>query len=380
MTTPRVAVSVMAHPRRAAAAADIARACGTLPARVVLDPEPHGPPSTVRTARLAWLPWQRDATHHLVLQDDVLLRADFDRHVTAAVAARPAAALSLFTEWGSFTSHALRIAAFGGHPWARQPDTYLGTQALVMPAGHARAFAERLAAVDLAVPDDHAVHAYTHEAGLEHLVSNPNLVQHEVGTSMVGNVAMGARRATVTLPDDVPLPADWWQGEALTELTRIPSVFWRDAGPSSYERRPTPGAPWTVAPVRPTFGHRQDEVEARVRALLRADDAGTGGTAVGAALTGVAVTMTAQLAVARSLRRRPTSAAAEACAADAARTIAPGGLRTLTTAGPHPVDWPRVSDAFARLARRVETELLPGLDLEHLAADHTAGVAAARAR
>lgn len=378
MTGPRVSVSVMAHPRRAAAARDIARACGTLPARVVLDPEPGGPPSTVRTARLAWRPWSPGATHHLVLQDDVTLPPDLDRHVLAAVTAQPDAALSFFSEWGSFTSHALRIGAYGGYPWVRQPDTYLATQALVLPVGHAEALAGHLGTADLTEPDDHVVHRYASAAGLPHLVSNPNLVEHDAGSSLIGNGEMGARRATVPLAAEAPLPPSWWRGDALTSLTRVPSVFWRDPVPSSYEQGPDAGAAWTLAPARRTFGTQHDEVTGRVHALLRSALDGPGGAdllegPVGAALPGVAVVTAAQVAVARSLRARPASATAAAGATQAARTVAPGALRRLDPRGT--VDWDRVARALVQVARRVEDDVLATLDLDDLARAHTSGPA-----
>ena len=139
-----VAISIMAHPDRSSGAEDIARRCGRLPVRIAYDPDPTGPPQTIRTARVAWRPWHPGATHHLVLQDDVALHPDFDQHVSSAIAARPESVLSFFSEWGSFTSHALRIAAYGGFPWVRQPDTYLGTQAIAMPVARAAELADML--------------------------------------------------------------------------------------------------------------------------------------------------------------------------------------------------------------------------------------------
>ncbi|QGQ19874.1 hypothetical protein GC089_12445 [Cellulomonas sp. JZ18] len=348
-----------------------------MPVRVVLDPDPDGPPSTVRTARRAWRPWHASATHHLLLQDDVTLPPDFGRHVTAAVAARPDAALSFFSEWGSFTSHALRVGAYAGYPWVRQPDTYLATQALVLPVGHADALAHLLAGADLDEPDDHAVHRYVTGAGIEHLVSSPNLVQHDDRPSVVGNGAMGARRATVPLAASAPPSATWWRGDALTSLRRVPSVFWRHATPSSYEQGPGPAAPWVVAPTQRTFGDAHEDVVARVHAMLRSALRAPVDGPVGAVLPDVAVTTAAQLAVARALRagRRGAGAApadaatADAAAAAAARTVAPGGLRTLDPQGA--VDWARIGEAMVRVAARVEDELLPSLDLCELAQTHT---------
>lgn len=122
---PSVSISIMAHPHRAAAALRLEAQLKPLPVKVVFDPKPEATPATLRTARLAWVPHGDDPSHHLVLQDDVLLHSDFSTQVIAAIASQARAILSFFSEWGSYTSHTLRISAFAGRAWTPQVDSYL---------------------------------------------------------------------------------------------------------------------------------------------------------------------------------------------------------------------------------------------------------------
>lgn len=217
--------SVMAHPEREDTAQELVGQLGGSNARMVLDPDPGGPRSTVRTAREAWKPWLPGATHHLVLQDDVSLHPNFTKQAVDAIAAQPHSTVSFFAEWGSFTSSALRIAAVAGRPFVSQPDTYLSTQAAAMPVEDALRFAMYLQTVGLDVPDDHAIWRWVHENQRTHLVTNPNLVDHDTVASLVGNSFQGVRRATVFVPEE-SASKRWWCRAPLTELNRIPAMHW----------------------------------------------------------------------------------------------------------------------------------------------------------
>lgn len=219
----KLSVSVMTHVGRIAGAERLATALAGLPVRVVVDPDPTGPKSTVRTAALAWKPWT-DADHHMVIQDDAWPVDGFVEVVQRAVTERPDSLLSFFCEWGSLSSHAVRIAAYAHRPWAEPIDTYIPTQALSAPRGWAHQISEYLGTLPLDVPDDEAVYSLASERGWDMLISVPNLVQHDEVRSLIGNDFHGARRATV-LPQS-PVPAGWYGGDALTGLDAVPCTHW----------------------------------------------------------------------------------------------------------------------------------------------------------
>lgn len=202
----RLSVCVMAHPKRAAAAYALADRLAGFGAEVVFDPEPDGPPSALRAARAAWSRVGEHATHHLVLQDDALPVEDFPLRLNALIEAAPDAALCLFTEWGSRTSHSVRVAALLGHTLAPVVDDYTPCVALVLPAEAARGFESYVQAkVKVGAPDDVALLNYLAEIGLRTLVPVANLVDHREDVSLVGNNVMGIRSA-VCLPPPGQVP------------------------------------------------------------------------------------------------------------------------------------------------------------------------------
>ncbi|MEU3404611.1 hypothetical protein ABZ766_11770 [Streptomyces sp. NPDC006670] len=224
----RLSVVVMAHPRRAAAARALAGRLSGLGAAVVLDPEPDGPPNALRTALRAWSAVAPGATHQVVLQDDALPVEGFAERLHALVAAQPDAALSLFTEWGSRSSYALRIAAMSGHQLAPVVDDYVPCVGLVLPAGVARGFeAHARAEARDGDPDDLALLRYLVARGVRTLVPVANLVDHdnETTTSLVGNSVHGPRSAACLVPPSrAPLPP---VPTVLTGLGTVPYYdFW----------------------------------------------------------------------------------------------------------------------------------------------------------
>src|SRR4051794_21448311 len=101
MAAVRLSAVVMTHPRRLAAARALAARHPDLDLRLVVDPRPDAPPNALRTARAAWKAVAAGATHHLVVQDDMLLADGIGALLTRAATALPGQVLSLFTEWGS---------------------------------------------------------------------------------------------------------------------------------------------------------------------------------------------------------------------------------------------------------------------------------------
>src|SRR5581483_4321990 len=125
-----------------AAAQALRRRHPELDLRIIVDPDPGGTPNALRTARAAWRAVRPGATHHLVVQDDMLLVDGFAKHVRAAAEAMPHELLCFFSEWGSRTSHAVRLAALAGASWTPVLDPYVPTAAHLLPASVAQLVAE----------------------------------------------------------------------------------------------------------------------------------------------------------------------------------------------------------------------------------------------
>ena len=219
--TIELSAVVMTHPLRLVAARDLQRRHPELALEVVLDPEPgHWRRSPLRTARAAWRSAPPDATHHLVVQDDVVLCPDFLDHVRCAIATAPTAALSFFTEWGSYTSFGLRLAALSTSSWVEAADSYLPTQAAVLPTELASGFDDYAAReAGRERMDDVVLLDYVRRLGVPALVSVPNLVQHDDTASLVGHEHFGPRRSACYAPA-IPTPPCWSGG--VTAPTLIP--------------------------------------------------------------------------------------------------------------------------------------------------------------
>ncbi|MFH9665805.1 hypothetical protein ACH4LQ_11100 [Streptomyces globisporus] len=174
------------------------------------DPDPTGPRSPLRTAKLAWAAANEDATHHLVLQDDAVLCEDFADTLLAAVAGRPDRVLALYSNWNSpWNSYLVRRAAAQGGAWAElHPSEWTPTLGLLMPAALARDLARHLASVpDEVKDDDEVIGAYLRARGLSVLATVPHLVDHLGARTLSGHD--GEFHATV-FAGGSPLPAAHW--------------------------------------------------------------------------------------------------------------------------------------------------------------------------
>lgn len=343
---PIVSVSIMAHPDRSEYADRLARQLADLPTRIVYDPEPRGTPSTVRVARLAWRPWHSSATHHLLVQDDVVIHLRFVEQVQDAIRSQPTAALSFFAEWGSFTSNAVRIASFAGRPWVTQPDTYLSTTAMSLPVAEAAALSAFLCdAPDL--PDDQAVFSFVHSRGLPHYVSNPNLVDHDVLPSLVGNGIQGVRRATNFAPD-ANAPADWWNRAPLTSLTRVPSVHWSTGSPSSYEAPTSEGPLWTIRAPRDHWGAYRDDLSAIIRRAFTRPTQSPADVRATSPMLAAAIILCDQISVASNYTDAATPFGRH-IARESVRTLAPGTLRRVAAELGFDVDHVGVAETFLEI-------------------------------
>jgi hypothetical protein len=187
----------MAHPSRGHQAEQLRRRHPELNIQIVLDPEPKGQPATLRTAKLAWSTMPDDATHQLVLQEDVQLCNDFPAVVRQALQVAPEGATALFANWVMTTSQAVRLAAFTGASWTPVVDAWVPTQALVLPAPLARQFAGFAERYPITKPDNYALAEFLAEHGLKTYVSVPNLVEHRPAQSVLHNdLFWGIRNAT----------------------------------------------------------------------------------------------------------------------------------------------------------------------------------------
>lgn len=200
---PILSAAVMTHPRRLSSARAVAAGLAPLDAVVAVDPEPDGPSSSVRSARLAYAAVAPEATHHLVVQDDVLLPPGFTDAVRRSLARQPAAAVSYFVEWGSRTATLVRWAALTGASWVPMVNPYVPTQALALPADVAREFAAFLRTQpDTGAADDELALEFLQRAGVRCLVTVPNLVEHDDRSSLTGNHDHGIRLAACPLAAD----------------------------------------------------------------------------------------------------------------------------------------------------------------------------------
>ncbi|WP_067460401.1 hypothetical protein [Actinomadura macra] len=205
----RISAAIMHHPRRAHRIPSLLRACAPLAPTVVPDPEPEGKPSPLRTAKRAWAAIDDDATHHLVLQDDVRLAPGFAAQLHDAVARRPAHGVSSFCLWHTpHNSYLVRRAAVAGAAYAPLSlYEWTPTQAFVLPVEHARALADYLAGIpDEVQDDDEMVVIFCRERGIPVVTTVPHLMDHGHAESLVEGHSDGLR-ATVFAPD-LRWPAD----------------------------------------------------------------------------------------------------------------------------------------------------------------------------
>jgi hypothetical protein len=233
----RLSTVVMAHPQRGAAARRLRDSYPELGIEVVYDPDPDGPPATLRAARLAWGKVTDGATHHLVLQDDVELCDDFARLLYRAAETGPAGPLSLFANWASRSGQMVRLAALSGATWAPVLDPYVPTQALMLPAQLAREFAVYAQGLPFTEPDNLAMSSFLAGNGLTTYVSCPNLVEHVGTDSLLWHDVMFGIRSSVLFPgEDKVLPETF--DDSVVESQCVPHfeslagfavVFFQDA-------------------------------------------------------------------------------------------------------------------------------------------------------
>jgi hypothetical protein len=222
----RLSAAIMHHPARTGLIPPLLSACAPLEPVVVLDPDPTGLPRALRTSRESWSAAAPDATHHLVLQDDVRPVPGFAAYVEALVRARPDAAIALCVNWDSPHNSALvRRAALAGSAWARlSPFEWVPTLGLILPIYRARELAALLRTLTpetFWADDDEAVANYCNRYRVPVYAPIPHLLDHGTAASVVGNHEDGARHGTVELPDWTPGFGHWDPRPDLDDALRL---------------------------------------------------------------------------------------------------------------------------------------------------------------
>ncbi|MFJ7205758.1 NAD-dependent epimerase/dehydratase family protein [Streptomyces sp. NPDC098789] len=189
--------AVMTHPRRLEEARLLAAADPHRRIEVVVDPEPEGRPTALRVAPLSWDCVAPDATHHLVLQDDVELADGFFAYVEQVAAAAGDEAVAFYAGWETRNGGVARLAALTGAPWAYALQEHVPCYALLLPADVARGYARFQAEDEPGWPYDVVVQRYLNARGVPVRFCTPSLVQHMDMPSLAGNAYHGFRQATL---------------------------------------------------------------------------------------------------------------------------------------------------------------------------------------
>jgi len=210
-----ISIAIMNHPLRAAQARRLAAECAPLDARIVVDPDPGGVRSPLRTAKLAWRAVATGASHHVVLQDDVRVCRDFAAHLDRAVAHHPGHAIALYTNWRSpQNSYLVRRAVASGASWAQlSTGDWAPTVGLVLPTDVALDLADYLDPIpDTEVDDDQFVARFCRERALPIMVTVPNLVDESDLPTLVPEHDSFSHSTVFSA--DRELTADHWSGSS----------------------------------------------------------------------------------------------------------------------------------------------------------------------
>jgi hypothetical protein len=211
--------SVLTHPARGDAASGVLAQAPPDALYVITDPDPAGPPTVIRTALAAWESIPPSATHHLIVQDDMLLAGTLFERVRMAIEAMPRAALALFSLWDSRNGAAVRLGALSGARWVGTVNEYTPCAALILPRAVASGYVDYVRRHPRTWPEDILMHRYLRSVNVPCLVSVPNLAEHQDVPSIAGNGFRGPRRSACFLRSDRP---GGREERSLTGLTAVP--------------------------------------------------------------------------------------------------------------------------------------------------------------
>jgi hypothetical protein len=271
----RVSSSIMGHPRRDAQVGSLLTRLKGFTPTISYRMMP-GEVSLLRSATAAWAAVDPGATHHVVFQDDVVPHPGLYDAITAAVAVQPGAGIAAFCEWGCKTAYAVRLATMAGFGFAVVVDKYVPTNALILPAAAATELAQRLAAAARRgdEPDDTVVKDFADEAGIQCVVTVPNLVDDLGLPSLASHDGMGIRKSACFLADESAGPAA--SGKTLAGLVVLPFFQWA-TGRALVLHRAGPAAEWIrddLAPLLARCGLRPDQAAQMVRVAVSGRDPG----------------------------------------------------------------------------------------------------------
>jgi hypothetical protein len=231
-----LSVSIMhapGFPDRRVHLADLCRALGdealrehTLGFSVVEDPDGAGPWPTGRRALLE--AHRHGATHHLVLQDDIMVCRDFLPTMKALIGLKPDAPLSPFAPFST-----VRVARRRGKAWARIPGGAWG-QAVCLPR---ELIDEFLAWTDRHVATEGFFERCGYDARLGMFLVKtkhdawcpaPSLVEHVGARSSTLGFNVDKQAAWYIGDDASGLAVDWTRGlDAPTAtLNVVPDSLW----------------------------------------------------------------------------------------------------------------------------------------------------------
>lgn len=200
--------AVMTHPRRSAAAEKITRQDPKGRIRVVLDPDPSGAPTALRTANPSWDCVGDAATHHIVFQDDVILAEGFFAYLEETAAIVPGEAVAFYEGWEGRNSGVVRLGALLGEHWAYAIDEHVPSLALMLPAEVARGYSRFAAEHGNGWPYDVVIQRYLKALGVPVRLAVPSPVDHDDVPSLAGNSKHGWRRATLFSAESVEVTTD----------------------------------------------------------------------------------------------------------------------------------------------------------------------------
>ena len=206
--------AIQHHPARADLIPPLLEAIGGRPEHVVTDPYPDAP-GDWPTARLAWLSYHPEATHHMVMEDDIIPCRDLLAGVAEAVAHRPERAICLYAN-----KKEIEDAREKGWSWVYCRGTYYNNQAVVLPTGWIDAFVSH-GDEEALFPDpigiDTRLRSFLGIIGERVLYTVPSLVEHgQPGGSLLWKDQPMLRKRTARWwigPEASPLDIDWTKGE-----------------------------------------------------------------------------------------------------------------------------------------------------------------------
>ena len=227
--TPRVSVAIMACPSRLGNVRATVRSIGGRP-RVIVDRCRAG---AWPTARRAWLAYDKTATHHVVLQDDIQPCRHFREACTRLAEVRPRHCLALCVNRKKALDareHGLSWIVTEG-PWG---------QGIMLPVAWIRDFLTWTATWTPTCPhDDTRLTLFLWSMGELAWGPMPSLVEHLDNGSLIGNKLPFSRRATWFMGDADPLEIDWTRGlDAPARSVNMPGLKWfRDRNALEYWRK-----------------------------------------------------------------------------------------------------------------------------------------------